>query len=292
MNNLPDEVIINIIHYAGKSAKFINSRFYEIALDCKWNYKLIDLSTITIEELKKLKHIEYIKVIVTKNRSKKELLEVIGNLFDINNFKLKGIYSKVPIDFKSSDEVEFFRHIINGFHDYSTYLKDSLVLQLKNGIQKQIYLYNLIVDFSEHTDSLDEFNENEIDPLSRFYRFFNSIFLNRRESDIVNLNCIDVKYEYHKINNFIYKFFPSYYKKNRKILVVNNDKDMFIDIFRCGILFDELYYKNMNIFLLGDDFKWLPIKSDINTPALKLSYNEMLERSFGTEDFNKILKLK
>jgi len=296
MNNLPNEVLRNIINYTGESAKNINSRFYEISLDCKWNYKLIDLSTITIEYLKELKNsnVEYIKIIVTKNRSKEKLIEVIKFLFNINKFKLKGVYIDVPLCFKSKEEIEFFKQFANdGYSFYYTYLEYSIVFQLEIGIYNQIFLNNLIFDLSEHTDSFDEFNEREIDNLRRFYSCFDHYFINNRESDNENLDWRDVKYtyKYHKINNFIYKNFSSHYNKYHKTLLVYNGKHAFIDMSMCSIVFGELPYKNMNNFLLDDDFEWLPITSDIDTPTLELSYNEMLERSFGTDDFNKILKI-
>ena len=239
---------------------------------------------------------------MTKDRSKKELIEVIKYLFDINKFELKGVYIKVPACFKSNDEVEFFRQIVNDNNGpaYFYYLKDSIVLQLKIGILNQIFLNNLIFDLSEHTDSFDEFNKNELKLLRDFWKCFDFYFINNIRLHYEDFSNV---FKFTKINNFIYKNFPAHYKNCKKEFVVYNGKDMFINyrytIFFDGSpyenmnVFDESPYKNMNVFESRGSNKWFhKNKQNINTPTLQLSYKEMLKRTFGTNIFNKILKLK
>jgi len=48
MNNLPTEIIRNIIYYTGESSKFIDSRFYEITLSCKFDVKPKKNRTLSI----------------------------------------------------------------------------------------------------------------------------------------------------------------------------------------------------------------------------------------------------
>ena len=141
MNNLPDEDMERIIYHAGREACLkINSRFRSIALTCKFNnYKLIDLSTITIEDLKPLrKTIKYIKVISTKDRKKSQIIEIINYLFD--SFELKGIHVETSLCFKSKDEIRHLKKIISKNTPFLS--RNSISHTLFVGIGKQSYEYN------------------------------------------------------------------------------------------------------------------------------------------------------
>jgi len=269
MNNLPIETLRNIIHYAGKSAKFINSRFYEIALDCKWNYKIIDLSTITIDELIKLKNsnVEYIKVIVTKDRSKKELIEVIQFLFDINKFK--GVHIKASLFLKSNEEIDFFRKHFHLF-DY----KLMIVYQLFIGIQKQTFINNVIINFSDNSDELNKLNNNI--EIKRFICLIDSI-----DNDILEFINLIKNY---KINNFILFLYNFDIKNdfslcNRKYMYFYNDvKDTY-----------TYEYSEDNSFMscvLCSEYH------NHNSDEDKLTFEEVLIKDFGVDSLNKILKLK
>jgi len=303
MNNLPYDVLQNIIHYADESAKYINSRFYEIVLDCKWNYKLIDLSTITMEYLKELKNsnVEYIKVIVTKNRSKEKLIEVIKYLFDtqnldiqnqdfgpqngfgINKFKLKGIYIDVPLCFKSNEEIDFLKQYINIFFQESKN-ELSIVFQLLTGIHKQIFLDNLIINLNEYSDAFNiNLTNDKMTKLKLFVCRMNHNFLKYKS------------FKNHKINNFIY--IPCNFNLKNNFSVCNG-KTMYIDDNNHLISLNILPYKNVKIILWSEDRRH-PIFSIYNNDGeiipnktLRLSFKDTLIKSTGLCDLNKILKLK
>jgi len=278
INNLPSEVLQNIIHYAGKSAKYINSRFYEIYLDCKWNYKLIDLSTITIEELKKYSNIniiEYIKVIVTQDRSKEELIEVIKFLF--TNFKIKGIYIDVPLCFKSNDEINFFRRRFleqpMAYNDYyrCNYSEQSIVHELSICIHKHTFLDNLIVDFSGISDI---FNYVKIEKKLSDFLFWT----NYRVFVFLLFGC-------HEINNFVYiKFKSNFSECDCKYVRVETS---YSRRFRVR----HIFIKNLR------NYYWLETESAIryygnHCKERIVTLKEALIRDYGVDSLNKILKLK
>jgi len=287
INNLPNEVLQNIIHYAGKSAKYINSRFYEIALDCKWNYKLIDLSTITIEELKKNSNIEYIKVIVTKDRSIYELTDVIRFLFDPINFKLENIHIKVPVDFKSKDEIQYIKTKNSYINEIYEIYDATIISCLLGCLKQQYYLKILIFDISEKTEIFEIIYNNN---------HFNTIFLFIIDAQLYSIienkkvKLIHIKYFNLKAGNFI----------------VYNGEEMHIDFsrslectnlyyFECESLFNriikicdgKIYLWSLN-FTIGN--KSLTIK--LERLKEQVSFNNVLIKQFGTDNLDKILRLK
>jgi len=284
MNNLPDEVIINIIHYAGKSAKFINSRFYEISLDCKWTYKLIDLSTITIKELKKITHIEYIKIIVTKDRSKKELLEVIQFLFegkngqnnqnDQNRAKFKGIHVKVPVYFKSKDEIKLIQSLANNcFMGPNENL--TILFKLMFYLRKQLFIKNLIIDLSESSHFLyDYLNVRQM----RLYRYYFNKMLCDFYSGL---------HSYIKPNKYIYYAYS--FDCFDDFSVINNKYVYIVDTTSINERYILKNFKNENIYY-WNKFQYDSQSQYVNKSIQRMSFRNALIKAFGTDDLNKILR--
>jgi len=293
MNNLPNEVLRNIINYTGESAKFINSRFYEIALDYEWGYKLIDLSTITIEELKKyLNIIKYIKVIVTKDRSRDELIELIEFLFYKYNFNLRSIYIKIPLDFKSNDEIKLIKSKINQL-DISfkspPILFHTFCYNLKSKISD---IKTVIIDISEYSEAFDiDIDKKFKHKILSFIDFFVCLVVQDKTK-----NFIYIKYNFNlRHGDFIVYNCKEMYADNSYSL--NSDCDVFeitrfhSIVYQLTRIYDKKIYlwtPNQDLFFPYYEERYKNLIPNIN----KKSLNDVLIEQFNTDDLHKILKLK
>ena len=204
MNNLPTETLRNIVCYAGESAKFINSRFYEIALSCTFNVKpkdflLIDLSTITMKELVNLKGkgIKYIKCIVTKHRPRNSYPKILNYLFDY--FSFLGIHLKVPVCFEcKTEERRIQKYLLDDYLDRLDFCS-LLYIVLDSIFNNQRNVKNLIIDLNEYSEAFC--NLRRVRYLKKYFNLIDNYMRNFANSYISNF--IYVRCNFDKGTNFM-----------------------------------------------------------------------------------------
>ena len=147
-----------------------------------------------------------------------------------------------------------------------------IVYQLFIGIQKQTFLNNVIINFSDNFDELNKLNNNI--EIERFIFLTDSI-----DNDFLEFINLIKNY---KINNFIlfvYNFDikNDFSLRNRKYMYIYNDvKDNY-----------TYEYSEDNSFM-SCVFCYEYHNSDED----KLTFEEVLIKDFGVDSLNKILKLK
>ncbi len=153
---------------------------------------------------------------------------------------------------------------------YSNY-KQSLAYQLSICIQKQIFLDNLIIDFSGHSDVFN--NKVEIKKLGSFMYLTNKNFLGLK------------LFTNHKISNFIFIKF-------------NFNLEINFSVCNCKYMFEHSSYynkllniKNLRIYDWSEKESLMLIYGNSKSENI-FTFKETLIKDFGTDDFNKILKLK